>query len=231
MFLNLPVAVSVLLEAMPIDLSKHVDEILKNVLPHFQSTNDTVRQAAFNVIRCFSAQCSHTEAIQFMLDKLFQALNSAPGMEYRTVVLRSLQLLAESKISMYTKQDMLNIVVEKLLKYLKLGLHDTTSICCINALKTWCMVGEENSATFQTVLVPIVELFNNKATSVQVKASLLDFAGDLVMHYQCNESQLLRLTNLASQSLDRVKVQHFQVYMYNRVCVCSFTVLFFHVLL
>lgn len=208
------VAVSVLLEAMPIDLSKHVDEILKNALPHFQSTNDTVRQAAFNVIRCLSAQCSHTEAIQVMLDKLFQALNSAPGMEYRTILLQSLQLLAESKISMYTKQDMLNVVAEKLLKYLKLGLHDITSICCINALKTWCMVGEENSAVFQTVLGPIVELFNNKATSVQVKSSLLKFAGDLVMHYQCDDSQLLQLTNLASQSFDRVKVQHSQVCSY-----------------
>lgn len=209
--MTLPVAVAVLLEALPIDLSKHVDEILKNVLPHFQSTSDTVRQAAFNVIRCFSAQCSHTEAIQFMLDKLFQLLNSAPGMEYRIVVLQSLQLVAESKISMYTKQDMLNVVVQKLLKYLKLGLHETTSICCIDALKTWCMVGEENLVVLQTILEPLIELFNNKTTSVSVRTSLLDLVGDLVMHYQCNESQFLQLTNLASQSLDRAKIQHSQV--------------------
>lgn len=205
--MNLFIAVSVLLEALPIDLSKHVDEILKNVLPHFQSTSDTVRQATFNVIKCFSAQCSHTEAIQFTLDKLFQVLNSAPAMEYRIIVLQSLQLLAESKISMYTKQDMLKVVVEKLLKYLKLGLHETTTICCIDALKTWCMVGEETSAVVQIILEAVVELFNNKTTSVSVKASLLDFAGDLAMHYQFNESQFLQLTNLASQSLDRVKVQ------------------------
>ena len=212
-YVNFLVAVSLLLEALPIDLSQHVNEILKIVVPHFQSTSDTVRQAAFNVIRCFSAQCSHTEAIQLILDKLFQLLNSAPGMEYRIVVLQSLQLLADSKISIYAKQDMLHVVVEKLLKYLKLGLHETTLICCIDALKKWCVlgVGEETSAVLQIILEPIVELFNNKTTSALVRISLLDFAGDLVMHYQYNESHFLQLTTLASQSLDRVKVQHSQV--------------------
>lgn len=205
------VAVSVLLEALPIDLSQHVEEILKSVLPHFQSTNDTVRQAALNVIRCFSTQCSHTEAIQCMLDKLFQVLNSAPAMEHRTVVLKSLQLLAESKITMYTKQDMLNTVVERLLKYLKLGLHETTSLACIDALKTWCMIGEETSKVLQIVLGPVVDLLNNKTTSVSVKISLLDFTGDLVMHYHCDESHFTQLTSLALQSLDKVKAQHSQV--------------------
>lgn len=207
----LPVAVSVLLEALPIDLSQHVDEILKNVLPHFQSNNKIVRQAALNVIGSFSAQCSHTEAIQLMLDKLFQLLNSAPGTEYCTVVLQSLQLLAESKISLHTKQDMLNIVVEKLLKYLKLGLHETTSVCCIDALKKWCMFGEETSTVLLTILGPIIELFNHKTTSVSVRISLLNLAGDLVMQYQCTENQFLQLTTLASQSLDRAKAQHSQV--------------------
>ena len=228
----MPTAVSLLLEALPIDLSQHVDEILKNVVPHFQSTSDTVRQAAFNVIRCFSAQCSHTEAIQLMLDKLFQLLNSAPGMEYRIVVLQSLQLLADSKISIYTKQDMLHVVVEKLSKYLKLGLHETTLICCINALNKWCVlgVGEETSAVLQIILGPMVELFNNKTTSSLVRISLLNFVGDLVMHYQYSESHFLQLTALASQSLDRVKVQHSQVNHYYCILLrqgsfCSFKVL------
>lgn len=205
------VAVSVLLESLPIDLSQHVDEILKNVIPHFQSTNDTVRQAAFNVIQSFSAQCSHTEAIQLMVDKLFQLLNIAPGIEYRAVVLKSIQLLAESKISQCTKQDMLHVVVDKLLKYLKLGLHETTSICCIDALKKWCMFGDDTSTIFQTVLKPLVELFNNKTTSGLVRISLLELAGDLLMQYQCTESCFLQLTALATQSLDRAKVQHSQV--------------------
>lgn len=215
------VAVSVLLEALPIDLSQHVDEILKNVLPHFQSTSDIVRQAALNVIQSFSTQCSHTEAIQLMLDKLFQLLNSAPGMEFRMVVLQSIQMLAESKISLYTKQDMQNIVVEKLLKYLKLGLHETTSVCCINALKKWCMLGEESSTVLKVVLGPVVELFNNKSTSVLVRTSLLDFVGDLVMQHHCNEAQVFQVTSLASQSLDRAKAQHSKVSLMQVSSMCK----------
>jgi len=208
----LSVAIAVLLEALPIDLSQHVDDILKNVLPHFQSNNEVVRQAAFSVIGSFSAQCSHTEAIQLIFDNLFQLLNSAPGMEHRIVVLQSLQLLAESKISLHTKQDMLNIIVKKLLKYLKLGLHETTSVCCIDTLKKWCVFGEETSTVLQTILGQTIELFNYKTTSVSVRTSLLNLAGDLVMQYQYTENQFLQLTVLASQSLDRAKAQHSQVY-------------------
>ena len=206
-------AVSLLLEALPFDLSQHVDEILNNILPYFHSTNNNMRQAAFNVIRCFSAQCSHTEAIYFMLDKLFKLLNNAPGKEYRIIVLRSLELIADSKISTYVKQDMLNVVVEKLLKFLKLGLHESALICCINALKKWCMlgVGVEPSEILQIVLDSIVELFNNKATSGSVRISLLDFAGDLIVHCQYSESHFHQLTTFASQCFDKIKVQQSQV--------------------
>ena len=194
-------------------MSQHVDEILKNVLPHFLSTNGNMRQAAFNVIRCFSTQCSQTEAIYLMLDKLFKLLNSAPGKEYRLILLQSLELLADSKISTYVKQDMLNVVVEKLLKFLKLGVHESTLIFCINALKKWCIlgVGEEPSIILQIVLDPIVELFNSKTTSGSVRISLLDFAGDLIVHYQYSERHFLQLTTLAFQSLDKIKVQQCQV--------------------
>ena len=205
------VAISVLLEALPIDLSKHIDDILKNILPHFQSSDDTVRDASLCVVHTLSLQCSHSEAIQHMIDKLLPLLNSAPSKEYRIAVLQSLQFLAESRIPQQAKQKMVTMVLSRLLTYMKSGLHKTTLICCVDTLNSWCKCGQETTVVMETVLRPVVDLFNSKTTPVEVRMSLLGFAADLVVQYHCSDKQLEQLTTIALQSLDKAVAQPSQV--------------------
>jgi len=200
-----------LLEALPIDLSKHIDDILKNILPHFQSSDDAVQNASLCVVHTLSLQCSHSEAIQHILDKLLPLLNSAPSNEYRIIVLRSLQFLADSKIPQQAKQEMVKVVLSKLLSYMKSGLHKATLICCIDTLNSWCKRGQETTGVMETVLGPIVELFNSKTIPVEVRVSLSGFAADLVVQYHCTDKQLDKLTTVALQSLDKAVAQPSQV--------------------
>jgi len=201
-----------LLEALPIDLSKHIDDILKNILPHFQSSDVAVQDASLRVVHTLSLQCSHSEAIQHILDKLLPLLNSAPSKEYRIIVLQSLQFLAESKIPQQAKQEMVKVVLSRLLTYMKSGLHKTTLICCIDTLSSWCKCGQETTVGMEMVLGPVVDLFNSKTISVEVRISLTGFAADLVVQYHCSGKQLDQLTTVALQSLDRAVAQPSQVW-------------------
>ena len=200
-----------MLEALPIDLSKHIDDILKNILPHFQSSDDAVRDASLCVVHTLSLQCSHSEAIQHMLDNLLPLLNSAPSNEYRLIVLQSLQFLAESKIPQQAKQEMVKVVLSKLFSYMKSGLHKTTLICCIDTLNSWFKCGQETTVVMETILGPVIDLFNSKTIPVEVRMSLLEFAADLVVQYHCSDKQLDQLTTIALQSLDKAVSQPSQV--------------------